>query len=149
MVKLNAAVSEWDKRFLELAAHVSTWSKDPSTQVGAVLVSPDRKHIVIGYNGFPSGMEDREEWLLNKEEKYSRVIHAEMNAILNAGKPVKGYTLYVWPFPVCDRCSVFVIQAGIAKVISPRLPAGKYHWAKSINRSSEYLDKSGIEIIAI
>jgi dCMP deaminase len=110
---------KWHFRFQELAMHISKWSKDPSTQVGAVIVNPDRVIVGTGYNGFARGVEDSEERLSSREEKYPRVIHAEINAILNANGSVKGCVLYTWPFPCCCPCSALVIQAGIKMVVSP------------------------------
>ena len=110
---------KWHYRFQELAHHISLWSKDPSTQVGAVIVSPDRVIVGTGYNGFARGVEDTDERLNDREEKYPRVIHAEINAILNANASVKGCILYTWPFPCCCPCSALVIQSGIKLVVSP------------------------------
>ena len=110
---------KWHYRFQELAHHISLWSKDPSTQVGAVIVSPDRVIVGTGYNGFARGVEDTDERLNDREEKYPMVIHAEINAILNANASVKGCILYTWPFPCCCPCSALVIQSGIKLVVSP------------------------------
>lgn len=86
-------VSLWDERFLKLAKEVSTWSKDPSTQTGAVIVGIDKHVISVGFNGFPRGMPDGTEIYANREEKYSRIIHCEMNALLYAHESVRGCTL--------------------------------------------------------
>lgn len=111
----------WDHRFLRVAELVATWSKDPSTQVGAVLVRPDLTIASTGFNGFPRGCEDRAEVYAHRPTKYSRVVHAEMNAILQCrDASLAGYTLYVTPpgdTPTCDRCAAHVIQAGIARVV--------------------------------
>ena len=113
---------KWDLRFLDLAEFYSTWSKDPSTQFGGVIVRPDRSVVSLGYNGFARGIADTERRLNNRELKYSLVIHCEMNAVLNAHGPVNGCTLYIYPFLTCDRCSVHMIQAGIITVIAPAIP---------------------------
>lgn len=110
---------KWNLRFLELARHISTWSKDPSTKCGAVIVRPDRTIASVGYNGFPRGVSDDQEIYLDRPRKYERVVHAEMNAILSAAEPVRGYSLYVWPpseGPTCNRCAAHIIQAGITHV---------------------------------
>ena len=91
-------MNKWVKRFFRLANEVATWSKDPSTKVGAVIVGENKQIISQGYNGFPRGVDDTEERYNNREIKYKMVVHAEMNAILNAlynGSSVKGATLYV------------------------------------------------------
>src|SRR5690348_10005783 len=96
--KLMSNIIKWDKRFLELAQLVAGWSKDPSTKTGAVIVSPERTIVAVGYNGFPKLMDDAPELYANREVKYSRIVHCEMNAVLNAGHRVDGSTLYTWPF---------------------------------------------------
>jgi dCMP deaminase len=79
-------MNKWDKNFLELAKTVSTFSKDPSTQVGAVIVDDDKRVISIGYNGFPKGVRD-DHRLDNRELKYEMIVHAEANALLFANVP--------------------------------------------------------------
>ena len=100
---------KWDRRFLELAHHISTWSKDPSTQVGAVLVRDGNIVIGMGYNGFARGVYDTEERYSDRETKYKLVVHAEINAILMAGAAARGATLYVYPSfalpPICVDCA--------------------------------------------
>lgn len=112
----------WDKRFLELAKCVASWSKDPSTKTGSVIVRPDKTIASMGFNGFPRGIVDDPALLHVREEKYKRVIHCEMNAILFAREPLNEYTLYNWPFCSCARCAVHVIQAGIVRVVYPDAP---------------------------
>ena len=77
-------MNKWDKRYLELAKEISTWSKDPSTKVGAIAVSDQGGVIAQGYNGFPRGVVDAHSRLLDKETKYKYIVHAEMNCIYNA-----------------------------------------------------------------
>ena len=110
-------MNKWDKNFLELAKTVSTFSKDPSTKVGAVIVDNDNRVISIGYNGFPKGIRD-DNRLDNRDLKYDMVVHAEANALLFANAPVKGCTIYTWPFQPCSRCASLIIQAGIQRVVS-------------------------------
>lgn len=112
--------SKWDTRFMRLAREVSTWSKDPSSKIGAVIVNDRRRILATGYNGFPEGIDDSEERLNNREEKYPRIIHAEMNVLLNAlknGVSVEGATLYVYGLPVCPDCTKSIIQAGIRRIV--------------------------------
>lgn len=115
-------MDKWDGRFLRLAALVASWSKDPSTKCGAVIVR--EKHVLgMGYNGFPPEIPDDPELLNDRPSKYARVIHAEMNAIFDAygkGLDTKGATLYTWPpglSPSCDRCAAHVVRAGIRRVV--------------------------------
>lgn len=139
---------KWDQRFVELAQHVSQWSKDPSTQTGAVIVRPDKTIVSLGYNGFARGMSDREELYLDRESKYSRVIHAEMNAILNArGNPLLDCVLYMFPGASCARCAVHVIQSGIGRVVYPR---GFVH--RAIHKTDEadsYYAEAGVEVAQV
>jgi dCMP deaminase len=92
------------------------WSKDPSTKVGAVIVRPDLTVVSLGYNGFPRGMVDNEELYADKPTKYSRTVHAEVNAVLNAKASVEGCTAYVTA-PPCTNCALVLIQAGIERVV--------------------------------
>jgi deoxycytidylate deaminase len=143
---LAMQLDKWDERFLKLAREISTWSKDPSTKVGAVLVSPNKKRIFLGYNGFPEKMEDKPEWYEERAEKYSRIIHAEMNAQLNAeGTSLVGYTQYTWPFCSCDRCFVKMVQAGIARAVSPAMtPEIAARWEETCKRTRQYADEMKI-----
>ena len=111
---------KWDRRFMRVAAEVATWSKDPGHKVGAVLVRPIHRVILsTGFNGLPRAMRDVN--LEDRDSKLSRTVHAEMNAVLNAGlSPValhEPITLYVTPLMICDRCAVHLIQAGVTRVI--------------------------------
>lgn len=110
---------KWDKRFVELARHISTWSKDPSTQTGAVITDSYGRVISVGYNGFSKGVEDTPERLNNREIKYKIIVHCERNALLFAERSLKGCTLYTWPFMSCSTCAAMVIQAGITRCVAP------------------------------
>ena len=137
---------KWDQRFLELAKLVASWSKDPSTQTGAVIIRPDRTIVSVGYNGFPKGMDDDPSLYANREVKYSRIVHCEMNAVLNAGHSVEGGILYTWPFASCDRCCVHMIQAGIKAFVFPKLPKElEERWAASVAKTKEYIDEANLE----
>ncbi len=110
---------KWVKRFLGLAQHVSTWSKDPSTKTGAVIVSPNNMIMALGYNGFPRGVEDSAEDYENRSTKYERIIHSEVNAILAARADLSGCSLYCFPLMPCSRCATTIIQTGITTVVFP------------------------------
>jgi dCMP deaminase len=112
---------KWAERYLNLARSVSTWSKDPSTKIGAVAVGSHGQIISQGYNGFPRGIHDTSERLEVKEEKYKYVVHGEMNCIYNSclnGLSLKDTTLYVSGLPVCSECAKGIIQVGISTVIT-------------------------------
>lgn len=110
-------MANWDARFLDMARLVSSWSKDPSTQAGAVITDGNRM-VSVGFNGFPRGISD-DERLAIREVKYEMVVHAEVNAVLFARRSLVGLTLYTWPIPSCSRCAAVVIQSGISKVVYP------------------------------
>ena len=113
--------SKWDARFLDLAKHISDWSKDPSTKVGCVVVGEDREIRSTGFNGFPRGIEDTAARLNDREKKYPMICHAEENAIMHAariGISLKSCTAYV-TWPPCSRCARSLIQAGVREVVYP------------------------------
>jgi dCMP deaminase len=135
---------------MEMAQVISTWSKDPSSQIGAVVVNDERRILATGYNGFPKGIADTEERLNNKEEKYSRIIHAEMNALMNAlysGVSLKDSTLYVYGLPVCSSCAKCVIQAGVKRVVIPTIKTNKANWQAVWElESAPMFAESGVQI---
>lgn len=115
--------NKWDNRYLNLAREVSTWSKDPSTQVGAVAIGEKGQVLAQGYNGFPRGVNDSLERYNDKEVKYRYVVHAEMNCIYNAtftGASLNNATMYVWGLPVCNECAKGLAQVGVKRVVSPK-----------------------------
>lgn len=107
---------EWDLRFLRVALEVATWSKDPSTKVGAVIVRPDRRIVSTGYNGFPRGVLDDPAHLADRPTKYARTVHAELNAILQAREQLGGCEIFC-TFPPCSGCTGAIIQSGITHVV--------------------------------
>ncbi len=109
----------WSERFVALAEHISGWSKDRSTKIGAVIVGSNREVIAMGYNGFPRCVDDFPEERHERPEKYFWTEHAERNAIYNAarvGTPTQGTTMYTNWYP-CSDCARGIIQSGIAAVI--------------------------------
>lgn len=137
--------AKWDERFLKLAKHISTWSKDPSTKVGAIIV--DHKGVIIGtgYNGFPRGVFDKEELYADREQKYKRVVHAELNAILNSSiKIPKMCTLYVTPIPPCTECTKAIIQSGIWRVVVGLGSNFCDKWKEEEKVGQEMLQEAGI-----
>jgi dCMP deaminase len=110
-------MSKWPDRFMALAEHVATWSKDPSTKVGCVIVDKQNRVVSVGFNGFPRGIKDFAERYNDKETKYLFVAHAERNALDNAPLSVEGCTLYS-PLLPCNECAKSIIQKGITKVVS-------------------------------
>lgn len=135
----------WDEYFMGVAMLSGMRSKDPSTQVGACIVSPDHKILSMGYNGFPIGCSDDDfPWEKNGEEldqKYLYVTHSELNAILNyRGGSLEGSTLYVSLFP-CNECAKAIIQAGIRHIV---YSCDKYADQPSVMASKRMLDAAGV-----
>lgn len=112
-------IEKWDQRFLDLAEHVATWSKDPSTKVGAVVVNKKKQVIGLGFNGFPRGVFDDDNRYEDKQTKYLFVSHAERNALDNSFADTDGCTIYTTLFP-CNECAKGIIQKGIKRIVSPR-----------------------------
>lgn len=138
--------SKWDGRYLDLAATVATWSKDPSTQVGAVIVSPVNRVIAVGFNGFPTGVKD-DDRLEDRDLKYELIIHGEMNAIITAGRDLHGFSLYTHPFLPCARCAAVVIQAGISRVVAP--VCRREDWIERLSLSRALLWEANVEIVEL
>ena len=146
-MKRNDYIS-WDEYFMCIAMLAAKRSKDPNTQVGACIVSPDNIIISTGYNGMPKGCSDDEfPWDRTGEEidtKYPFVVHAELNAILNAnGRDLRGSRLYVALFP-CNECAKAIIQCGIKEVI---YMSDKYSGTLSNMASKKMLQVAGVNYI--
>lgn len=139
-------IEKWDLRYLKLAREVSTWSKDPSTKTGAVIVNGSREFL--GYNGFPKNTLD-DPWIYeDRELKLSKVIHCEMNAAIKAGPLAVGSTLYTWPFMSCDRCAAHMVQFGIKRAVAPKPPQDIIdRWGKSISLSKKYFEEAGVVLV--
>jgi dCMP deaminase len=145
-MKNPANLQKWDQRFLDLAKLVGSWSKDPSTQTGAVIVD-DRRIVSTGYNGFPVGIADTEERLNDREMKYKLVVHCEVNAMLYARENLYGMTLYTHPFMSCTRCAVQVIQAGIRRHVAPVCPPDKWErWKDDMLMSMKLFAEAGVQV---
>lgn len=145
---VNQFLSHWDRRFLRIAEEIRSWSKDPGTKVGCVLVQ-DRRMIATGYNGFPSTLSDSLELYEDREYKLAVTVHAEKNAILNAAKngaKTEGATAYV-TFPPCSQCAASLIQAGISQVICPNPANAPERWRASFKLANDMLYNSGVKLL--
>jgi dCMP deaminase len=142
--------NKWDLRFLDLAKLVASWSKDPSTQVGAVLTQ-NRRVISVGFNGFPAGMPDHTADYNRRDEKLSRIIHAEINAVLfSAGQSLHGASVYTYPFMSCDRCAVQLLQVGVTNFISPKATPDQWErWGASWHRTKVYARECGAAVLEV
>jgi dCMP deaminase len=135
---------KWDLRFLELARHISGWSKDPSTQTGAVIVDSDSRVVSTGYNGFARGVVDSSERLNDRETKYKMVVHCERNAVIFARQDLRDCTLYTWPFMSCGPCAAMMIQAGIKTVVAP--PNDNPRWQADFELAKEMFKEAGVAV---
>jgi len=138
---------KWDLRYLELARQVASWSKDPSTKVGAVAVGSKGQVLSQGYNGFPRGVEDSKNRLESRDEKYKYVVHAEMNCVFNAsynGVSLDGSTMYVYGLPICHECAKGIIQCGVTRVVMPYQNVPE-KWATSWKISTEMFKEAGVK----
>ena len=141
--------NKWDKRYMELAKTVSTWSKDPSKKVGAVAIGSKGQVLAQGFNGFPRGIDDTENRLADKETKYKYVVHAEMNLIYNAtfnGTSLNGSTVYVYGLPVCSECAKGLIQVGVKQIVMSEhsMEDAPEKWIESCELSVAMLNEAGI-----
>lgn len=140
-------------RYLDLAKHFSTWSKDPSKKIGAVIIGDKDQVVSQGFNGFPRKFDDSFERFNNRELKYKYVIHAEMNAIYNAGftgTKIEGSTLYVHGLPVCHECAKGIIQTGIKTVVMDSNPINSNErWKESGLLALELFKEANVEVLII
>lgn len=139
-------VLSWDEYFMGLAHLSAMRSKDPSTQVGAVIVSGEHRVVSIGYNGFPNGYSD-DEFPWDREgdfgaTKYPYVVHAELNAILNSKNDLRGCSIYVSLFP-CNECAKAIIQSGISRIV---YESDKYADTDATIASKRMLRAAGVEL---
>ena len=141
----------WDEYFMGVASLSALRSKDPNTQVGACIVSPNNKILSMGYNGLPVGCSDDEfPWNRESEDpydnKYFYTTHSELNAILNyRGGSLEGAKIYVTLFP-CNECAKAIIQSGIKKIV---YESDKYNGVDTNIASKRMLRAAGVELVCI
>ena len=144
--KRNDYIS-WDEYFMGVALLSGLRSKDPNTQVGCCIVSPDNKILSMGYNGLPRGCSDDDfPWTRDGEDpletKYVYSTHSELNAILNySGGSLEGARMYVSLFP-CNECAKAIIQSGIKEVI---YDCDKYADTPSVIASKRMMSAAGVK----
>ena len=140
-------MTDWDKRFLDLALHISRWSKDPSTKVGCVVVGDDREIRSTGFNGLPRNVEDTVERLNTRDRKLAYMCHAEENAIMHAariGVSLKDTTAYVTWMP-CTRCARSLIQAGVKEIVhcDTEIPE---RWREDFEISRSMIEEANVKL---
>jgi dCMP deaminase len=141
----NCPATKWDRRFLGMAKLVASWSKDPSTQTGAVIVDPDRRVVSVGYNGFAKGTKDNPERYANRDYKYEHIVHCERNAVIFAKRDLNECTLYTWPFHSCTVCAGMMIQAGIVRVVAPKTTNPR--WVEQMQKTFAHFRECGVEVV--
>lgn len=137
-------MDKWHKRFIELAKTIARYSKDPRTKVGAVIVDDEKRIVSMGYNGFPRKVLDLEERLNDRKEKLKYIVHAELNAILNAKRDLEGTTIYVYPYFPCNECAKAIIQSGVRRVITTGIVDD--NWKDSVEASKKMFDEAGVVV---
>lgn len=140
-------MDKWDTRYLKLAKEVSTWSKDPSTQIGAVAVGNKGEILSTGYNGFPRHIADLDERYEDRDIKYKYIVHAEANCIYNAtynGVSLRDSTMYVYGLPCCSECGKAIIQVGVKRVVMHGDPNND-RWRESTERTLGMFKEALIE----
>ena len=144
----SSPLDKWDHRFMRIADEVQSWSKDPSTKCGCVIVR-DRRILSTGYNGLPANLSDSLTRYQDREYKLATIIHAEKNAIFNAaknGSNTEGSTAYV-TWPPCSQCASALIQAGIAKVVCPNPNTAPERWRANFQIANELLYEAGVFVL--
>ena len=138
---------KWDIRFINLAKEISSWSKDPSRQIGAVIVNQNKHVVGMGYNGFPSGIADKEKRLKNKELKRAISLHAEESAILNAKCDLDNCKIYVYGLPCCSHCASMIIQSGIKEVYYQLSEKGESeHWKQNTDLAKSLFKEAKVKV---
>tara|TARA_B100000749_G_C18341895_1_gene429394 strand:+ start:282 stop:776 length:495 start_codon:yes stop_codon:yes gene_type:complete len=141
-MKAENTNGKWQKRFMDMAFLCASWSKDPSTQVGAVIADGN-SFVSMGFNGYPHGVEDRED---PRSIKYLKTIHAEMNAILHSNRDIRGCSLYATHLP-CPNCMANIIQKRISTVYIPKQSEDYLsRWGEKVAVSMGMADEVGIKI---
>lgn len=136
------------KRFMKLAEHIATWSKDTSTKCGAVIIDPDNRVISTGYNGFPINADDGIKSRYERPQKYLYTEHAERNAIYSAAKigvSTNNCSMFIMWFP-CADCARAIIQSGISTLVCFK-PEPNYKWDEHFKVAEELLKECGVNIV--
>lgn len=150
----RARTKKWSQRYLSLAAEVGSWSKDPRRKIGSIIVGKNGEILSQGYNGFPRNVQDKDDRYNDRDLKHMFVVHAEINAILNAarnGTRIEGSTMYLHGLPPCCDCTKAIIQSGIRKLIIQVDGDTKIspNWEKSFEVSRTMLQEAKLKYIVV
>lgn len=137
--------NNWDAKFMGLARHVATWSKDRSTKVGCVIVDNRQRVVSLGYNGFPRGVDDDDDSRHTRPAKYAWTEHAERNAIYNTLTDLYGTTLYIHWYP-CMDCARAIVQSGIARMVAVEPDWNDKRWGESFDNTRELFNEVGLDV---
>lgn len=129
-----------------MAYLVASWSKDPSSQIGAVIVDSQNRVISTGFNGLPVGVKDTNERLGDRATKYKMILHAEENAIMFAKQNLNGCSIYVTKMPPCAHCAALIIQSGIKFVYVPEWEEIPERWRESTELTMQMFKEAGVKI---
>ena len=149
---LSTGLSKWGNHYINLAKEISTWSKDPSSKIGAIAVGEKGQILAQGYNGFPRGILDSADRYNDRPTKYRLVVHAEMNVIYNAtynGVSLDGARLFVYGLPVCSECAKGIIQVGIKAVTIYTDAAVPDIWTQSYELTNDMFKEAGVSCLWI
>lgn len=139
---------KWHPRFLRLAKEISSWSLDPSTKCGSVIVDKKKRIVSVGFNGFPPGIKDEENLYKSRPDKYLRVSHSEANSLSFAERPIDGCSIFIYPFLSCSTCTKLIITRGIVEVITLKMSDDlELRWGDDIKVSRELFSEVGIKVI--
>ena len=142
--------NSWYDRYMALAKAISDFSKDPSTKAGAVICDDKQRVVSMGFNGFPRGIDDSQDRLNDRDTKYNLTVHAEINSILFAKQNLDNCTIFVYPMAPCVRCAVVIIQSGIKRVVSHKLPSNlEDRWGDSVKLSGRLFKEAGVELVQL
>ncbi|MCA0944524.1 hypothetical protein LCM08_06345 [Salipiger pacificus] len=145
-LRSDMSANRWQRRMMDVARVVGSWSKDPNTKVGCVMVTDDRRIVATGYNGLPRGVADRPE-RMERPAKYQWTCHAEENAVANAashGAKLDGTTCVATHFP-CSSCARSLVNAGVKRVVTgggaTAMDASEFEVARTM------FEEAGVEIV--
>lgn len=136
----------WNHRYLRAAQIVASWSKDPSTKCGAIIVRDDKTIASVGFNGFPRGTHDHDHLYADRAYKYPNIIHSEWNALMSSqDDSLKGYSVYAWPMPPCHECTTYLAQKKIDHVVCQKPTVDKLErWQTSFDFARTSLSERNI-----
>jgi dCMP deaminase len=148
---MSEARALWDRRLIQLAFQVASWSRDPSTKVGAVITLPNYSVVAVGFNHFPPGVPDTDDHYADRDFKLKHICHAEIDALHQLPEHLAPNCFVYTSFPVCPACVEALGVAGVARIVEPALRADGRdefwfrEWRAKIVESMRLSDEYGID----